>query len=88
MQVTSSSRDQLLMSVNFTARYMKKEQLHHDKLEEYFKVEQEQWKQCNPLKWWVGHHAQFPNLFGLACDILTIPNTFPIFFLSLCLPPS
>lgn len=66
------------MSVNFTARYMKKERLHYDELEEYFKVEQEQWERCNPLEWWVGCRAQFCNLFSLARDILTIPSMFSI----------
>ena len=66
------------LAVNFTARYSKREQLYHDELEEYFRVDQEPWELCNPLEWWVGCHTQFPNLFQLACDILTIPGTFTV----------
>lgn len=68
-----SSKNQ--WAVNFTARYSKREQLDHDELEEYFKVDQEPWELCNPLEWWVGRHTQFPNLFQLAHDILTIHGT-------------
>ena len=76
-QVTSSRAlsSKNRSAVNFTARYSKKERLDRNELEEYFKVDQESWELCNPLEWWVGCHAQFPNLFQLACDILTIPGT-------------
>jgi hypothetical protein len=74
-QVASSSRNRLPLNVNFTARYSTKEAVERDELEEYFKVDREdKWELCNPLEWWVGRHAQFPNLFKLARDILTIPG--------------
>ena len=82
MALSSSSRNQLFaLKVNFTARYWKKECLNRDELEEYFNVEQEHFETCKPLEWWVGCHAQFPNLFRLAHDILTIPGMFLIFLL-------
>ena len=34
---------------------------------------------CDPIKWWVSHRPQFPNVYMLACDVLSIPGEF--FFL-------
>ena len=61
--------------VNFTARYQKKDRLQVDKLKEYFKLPCEDFDSCDPLKWWLGHCAQFPNLYRLVCDIFLIPGT-------------
>lgn len=70
--------------VNFTSRYKKKERADRNELEEYFKLEREDWDGCNPLQWWVGRRGQFPTLFHLARDILTIPgkckNIFPVYY--------
>ena len=55
--------------VNFTARYQKKDCLQVDELEEYFKLPCEDFDSCDPLKWWLGRRAQFPNLYRLVCDI-------------------
>ena len=45
-----------------------------NELEEYFKLLPEDFEKCDPIKWWVGRRAQFPNLFRLAHDILCIPG--------------
>jgi hypothetical protein len=69
----SSSRDKSPSKVNFTSRY-RKERANRDELEEYFKLLREDWEGCNPLHWWMGRRGQFPSLFGLAPDLLTIPG--------------
>ena len=63
--------------VNFTARYQKKGRLEVDELEEYYKLPHEDFDSCDPLKWWLGRRAQFPNLYRLVCDIFSIPGTHP-----------
>jgi hypothetical protein len=62
--------------VNFTSRYKKKDRLLRDELEEYFKLPREDFDACKPLQWWVGRRAQFPSLYCLARDLLTIPGTY------------
>ena len=59
---------------NFTARYNKRARAVVDELEDYFKLAQESFEHCNPIQWWVGRRAQFPNLSRLARDILSIPG--------------
>jgi hypothetical protein len=62
--------------VDFTARY--KRTLHRvvDELEDYFKLQQEDFDTCQPLDWWWRRRAQFPNLYRLAHDVLAIPGEF------------
>ena len=59
---------------SFTARYRRKDKSSINELEEYFKLPAEDFDTCNPIHWWMGRRAQFPNLFRLACDILCIPG--------------
>lgn len=59
---------------SFTSRYRRKEKLSINELEEYFKLPAEDFDACNPIRWWCGRQAQFPNLYSLACDILCIPG--------------
>jgi hypothetical protein len=59
---------------SFTARYRRKEKPAVNELEEYFKLPAEDFDACNPIRWWMGRRAQFPNLFCLARDILCIPG--------------
>jgi len=71
--------------VNFTAQYQKKDRLEIDELEEYFKLPREDFDSCDPLQWWLGRCAQFPNLYRLVCDVFSIPGNmsniqFSIFF--------
>ena len=74
---TSSTMD----GVNFTSRYKKKDQLSRDELEEYFKLPREDFDTCKPLQWWVRRRAQFPALYCLARDLLTIPGMFTFSFI-------
>jgi hypothetical protein len=60
--------------VNFTSRYKKKDNVLHDELEEYFKLPREDFDACKPLEWWLGQRPQFPNLYGLARDLFSIPG--------------
>jgi hypothetical protein len=59
---------------SFTARYRRKEKMYVNELEEYFKLPAEDFDACNPIHWWTGRQAQFPNLSCLAQDILCIPG--------------
>lgn len=61
---------------NFTARYQRKAKTIGNELEEYFKLthEREDFECCNPIQWWLGRCAQFPNLFWLARDLFSIPG--------------
>lgn len=61
---------------SFTARYRRKEKTSINELEEYFKLPTEDFETCNPILWWTGRRAQFPNLFCMARDILCIPGEF------------
>lgn len=65
--------------VDFTARYKRRVQAYVDELEEYFKLPQENFDVCDPVQWWAGRRAQFPNLSRLARDILSIPGEIKIF---------
>jgi hypothetical protein len=76
----SSSRDKSPTKVNFTSRY-RRERTERDELAEYFKLPREDWEGCNPLHWWLGRRGQFPCLFGLARDLLTIPGKIRFIFL-------
>jgi hypothetical protein len=59
---------------SFTSRYRRKEKSSINELEEYFRLPAEDFDVCNPIQWWSGRQAQFPNLYSLACDILCIPG--------------
>ena len=59
---------------SFTARYRRKEKTSVNELEEYFKLPTEDFDACNPIHWWIGRRAQFPNLFCMARDVLCIPG--------------
>ena len=75
---TQSTSDESPSQVNFTSRYKKKDATLRDELDEYFKLPREDFDSCEPLKWWVERHAQFPNLYCLARDVLSIPGMFTI----------
>jgi hypothetical protein len=72
-QATPSVSSGSPQKVDFTARY-KKARVFIDELEEYFKLPQERFDTCDPIQWWAGRRAQFPNLSRLARDILSIPG--------------
>lgn len=60
--------------VNFTARYRKKSRTTKNELEDYFKLQQEDFDSCDPIQWWYARREQFPNLYRLARDIFSIPG--------------
>ena len=60
--------------VNFTSWFKQHISATQNELDEYFKLSQEDFDTCDPLKWWAGHCAQFPNLSHFACDLLGIPG--------------
>lgn len=68
---------------SFTARYRRKEKTSINELEEYFKLPAEDFDACNPIHWWFGRRAQFPNLFCMARDILCIPGELSVSYRSL-----
>jgi hypothetical protein len=59
---------------NFISRFQRKAKVNINELDEFFKLPQEDFEACNPIQWWFGRRAQFPNLFWLARDILCIPG--------------
>ena len=76
-RVRSGPADASPSKVNFTERYRKKveDPGNCDELEEYFKLQCEEWE-VNPLQWWVDRKWRFPNLYRLTHDIMTIPGGF------------
>jgi hypothetical protein len=72
---TSSMSVHSPQKVDFTSRYNKRMHLNIDKIGEFFKLLLESFA-VDPIQWWVGCHAQFPNLSHLARDILSIPVCF------------
>ena len=58
---------------NFTARFQRKH-VATDELSEFWNLSQEYFEKCNPVQWWYQQRAQFPNLYCLARDILSIPG--------------
>jgi len=66
--------------VNFISRYKKKDRVLCDELKEYFKLPCKDFDSCKPVQWWVGRQAQFPSLYCLAWDLLTIPSMFSFIF--------
>jgi hypothetical protein len=77
---TSSDSPQ---KVNFTARYKKRPSVMNDELEEFYRLPQEDFDTCDPIRWWAGRRSQFPNLSRLARDILAIPGKFMLNFSNL-----
>lgn len=65
---------------NFTLRFQRKVKAAINELDEFFKLPQEDFESCNPIHWWMGRRAQFPNLFWLAQDILSIPGCVACYF--------
>ena len=69
MPVTSSISTRSPQKVDFTSRYNKHIRLNIDEIEEFFKLPPEGFA-VDPIQWWAGHRAQFPNLSCLARDVL------------------
>jgi hypothetical protein len=73
---------------NFTACFQRKTTTILNELDKYFKLPPEDFKQCNPIHWWMGRRAQFPNLFWFAHDLLCIPGAWIIQHQLLCFAES
>lgn len=72
---TSSMSVRSPQKVDFTSRYNKRMRLNVDEIGEFFKLLPESFA-VDPIHWWAGRRAQFPNLSRLARDILSIPGVF------------
>ena len=72
---TSSMSVHSPQKVDFTSRYNKHMRLNIDEIGEFFKLLPESFA-VDPIQWWAGRRAQFPNLSRLARDILSIPGGF------------
>ena len=59
---------------NFIARFNRKPRTSTDELLEFWSLPQEDIETCDPLHWWYGRRAQFPNLYRLVRDIFSIPG--------------
>jgi hypothetical protein len=71
---TTASESGSPQKVDFTARYHRATRV-IDELAEYLRQPRENFKTCNPLKWWAARTSQFPNLSRFARDLLTIPGS-------------
>ncbi|KAF5347685.1 hypothetical protein D9758_014867 [Tetrapyrgos nigripes] len=56
-----------------TSRYHRKVDAPRDELTEFWKQPPQDGEKCNPIEWWQGQKATFPNLYRLALDIFSIP---------------
>ena len=79
LSVTSDSSRSLSNSLgspqkNFMARFQCR-RAPADELSEFWNLPQEDFE-CDPVQWWYGRRAQFPNLYRLARDILSIPGMY------------
>ncbi len=70
--------------LDFTSRYRKKTAVVNE-LTAYFNLPQEDFGSCSPVKWWFNKRGDFPNLFHLAHDILSIPGMCQVFSTSACM---
>ena len=66
---TSSSKP-----FQFVSRYGRRDRQAINELDEYFKVVPADFDSCNPIEWWWNRRGQFPHLYRLACDVLSIPG--------------
>jgi hypothetical protein len=64
---------------DFTQRYHVVCRAVFDELRDYLLLEREDFGTCDPVQWWFARRHQFPNLYCLARDILTIPGIFSYF---------
>ena len=62
---TSSMSVHSPQKVDFTSHYNKRMRLNIDEIGEFFKLLPESFA-VDPIQWWVGQRAQFPNLSCLA----------------------
>ena len=73
--IASSSSSSGSPQKNFTAR-MQHKRTPTDELTEFWNLPQEDFDACDPIQWWHGRRAQFPQLYRLVRDIFSIPGTY------------
>ncbi|SJL18443.1 uncharacterized protein ARMOST_22032 [Armillaria ostoyae] len=63
--------------VSFTAHYRQAPKQSSNELNEYFALTQsrEDFDFCDPVLWWYKRRNQFPNLYHMARDIMSIPGS-------------
>ena len=86
LSVTSDSTHTTLQTnsspqKNYTAKFQRKRTA-VDELSEFWNLKQEDFEKCNPVQWWYGQRAQFPNLYHLVHDLFSIPGMFLAFLFS------
>ncbi|KAF5354397.1 hypothetical protein D9758_010800 [Tetrapyrgos nigripes] len=59
----------------FKSKYHQKVDAVCDELTEFWKQPPEDSEKCDPITWWAGHKATYPNLYRLALDIFNIPGS-------------
>lgn len=64
---------------SLTARFQRKH-TSPDELLEFWSLPQEDFEIIDPLQWWLGRRAQFPQLYRLARDIFSIPGMLLYYF--------
>ena len=73
--------------VNFTAWYKQQSHTKIDELEEFWKLPQQDFQNCDFVQQWTTWGAQFGSLSQFACDIFTIPGELAIVLSSNILSP-
>jgi hypothetical protein len=70
------------LKVNFTARYKQRSRTEIDDLEEFWKLPQEDFENCDMIQWLVGRQEQFGGLSRFSRNIFTIPGELGFIFCS------
>ena len=60
---------------DFTSRF-KCTHVAPDKLAEFWSLQRENFKTCDPLQWWLSRKGQFMNIYHLSHDIFSILGKF------------
>lgn len=60
---------------DFTSRYKQRDCAIADELQEFWRLEPEDFNTTDPISWWYSRRHQFPTLYRLALDILSIPGS-------------
>ncbi|RXW19302.1 hypothetical protein EST38_g6551 [Candolleomyces aberdarensis] len=59
---------------DFTSTFRRAPRAVQNELQSYFQMPPKDFTTCDPVRWWYTHRLQFPNLYKLALDILSIPG--------------
>ena len=51
-----------------------------NELLDFWKLDQQDYDNCNLIKWWLNHKPTYWNLYDLAMDVLSIPGEFSFSF--------